>query len=132
MAWTRYGREDLRLHTDRGEVVRVDAVTPAVAGEYADLREALKSLPNELAVELSGMTSPEAIQKKIADELRKALKSLRGRITGAALQDTEHSDQPESPMSAHADEMPDELPPGPPKAKRAKRKPAKGVVDVET
>jgi len=134
LAWTRYWREDLRLQADRGEVVRVDAVTTAVAGEYADLRQALESLPNKLAVELSGMTSPEAIQEMIADELRKALKSLRGRI-GAARHDTEHVDEPaESPVSANADEMPEGLPPGvpvPPKAKRARRKPAKGVVDVE-
>lgn len=60
LAWTRYWLEDLRLQADRGEVVRVDAVVTAVAGEYADLRQALESLPNKLAVELSGMTSPEA------------------------------------------------------------------------
>lgn len=120
LAWTRYWREDLRLQADRGEVVRVDAVTTAVAGEYADLHQALKSLPNKLAVELSGMTSPEAIQELIADELRKALKSLRGRI-GTARHDTEHADEPtESPVSANADEMPEGLPPGRPRAAQSK------------
>lgn len=110
LAWTRYWREDLRLPADRGEVVRVDAVVAAVAGEYADLRQAMESVPNKLAVELSGMTSPEAIQEMIADELRKALKSLRGRI-GTARYDTEHADDPaESPVSANADAIPEGLP----------------------
>lgn len=134
LAWTRYWREDLRLQADRGDVVRVDAVVTAVAGEYADLRQALESLPNKLAVELSGMTSPEAIQEMIADELRKALKSLRGRVTGAPRLDTEHAEEPDEPqVSPKEDTPPDGMPPGipvPPKAKRPKRKPAKGVVDV--
>jgi phage terminase Nu1 subunit (DNA packaging protein) len=133
-AWTRYWREDLRLQADRGEVVRVDAVITAVAGEYANLRQALESLPNKLAVELSGMTSPEGIQELIADELRKALKSLRGRVTGGGRLDVEHAEEPDEPAVAeNSDIAPEGLPPGgpvPPKAKRPKRRSAKGVVDV--
>ncbi len=98
LAWTRYWREDLKLQADRKEVVRVDAVVTMIAGEYADLRTALESLPNKMAVDLAGVDSPEEIQELLADEVRKTLRNLRGRIRpGMRPADEEPDPEPSDP-----------------------------------
>ena len=72
----RANRIELQNAKLQGEVVAIEDVAGVVEKEYAAVRASLLSIPSKASIELSALTSPIEIKKRLEDLINETLEEL--------------------------------------------------------
>ena len=73
---------EMRRAEQRGELIRVDAVTSALARVFSMTRDSLLQIPARLAPLLAADTDPASVQNTLHAEIHQSLQHLAGAAAG--------------------------------------------------
>lgn len=82
---------ELRRAEQRGELIRVDAITTALARVFSMTRDSLLQIAPRLAPTLAADTDPASVQNTLHAEIHQALQHLAGAAAGIAKPESDPS-----------------------------------------